>query len=76
MNEFKRSVISANIQAREEEIATYEVNIFNYKYILPRSQDPEFSDQISKGILENEREMKKALLVLEALYAQLESLKS
>lgn len=74
MKEYKKAVIEANIKAREEEIAGYEINIFNYAYIVPKSTDSEFTRQIQQGIIDNEKEMAKSKLVLEALYAQLKSL--
>ncbi len=74
MKEFKKSVIETNINARKEEIAGYEVNVFNYEYMLPKITDEAFKKQIAQGIEDNKREMNKAKLVLEALYAQLESL--
>lgn len=74
MKTYKKEVIENNIKARREEIAGYEINIFNYEYILERTDDEAFASQIAEGIDGNKREMKKAMLVLEALEAQLASL--
>lgn len=74
MNEYKKNVITENIKARLEEIASYEINIFNYEYMLKKVEDSELSASLTEGITSNIREMNKIKLVLEALEAQLASL--
>lgn len=74
MNEYKINIINENIKARLEEIAGYEINIFNYQYIYDHATDEEFKAHVKDGIEQNTKEMNKTKLVLEALQAQLESL--
>lgn len=74
MNEYKKSILTENVDARKKEIAGYEINIFNYEYIHARTGDESFRAQIARGIEDNRREMAKTQLILEALEAQLASL--
>jgi hypothetical protein len=74
MNEYKKTMVLDNIDARQKEIAGYEVNIFNYQYIYDNSTDEEFKQQVCEGIISNTKEMNKTKLVLEALEAQLKTL--
>lgn len=74
INEYKKSMIEANIKARQEEIAGYDVNIFNYEYMLNKAEDEQFKASLIEGIESNKREKAKVELVLEALEAQLKTL--
>lgn len=74
MNEYKKTMIVENIDARQKEIAGYEVNIFNYQYIYDNATDEDFKQQVYEGIISNTKEMNKTKLVLEALEAQLKTL--
>lgn len=74
MNEYKKQVISENIKARHEEIAGYEINIFNYEYMIPKVTDAEYRSQLQSAVESNYREVDKVKLVLEALEEQLKSL--
>jgi hypothetical protein len=74
MKEYKISMIEGNIKARKEEIAGYEINIFNYEYILCKTKDEVTKKQLEEAISSNNVEMNKVKLVLEALEAQLISL--
>ena len=74
INEYKKSMIETNIQARKEEIAGYEVNIFNYEYMYDKVTEEEYKENLRLGIESNNREKAKVELVLEALEAQLATL--
>ena len=76
MKDYKIDVITKNIAARREEIAGYEINIFNYEYMRGKAADEAMQKSLDAGIAENIREMNKIKMVLEALEAQLVSLAS
>jgi hypothetical protein len=72
IKEYKLETIKENIEARQKEIAGYEINIFNYEFIRDNAEeaDPEFLKQVNEGIQSNIFEMKKIQMVLKALEAQ------
>jgi hypothetical protein len=74
MNEYKKTMVLENIDARQKEIAGYEVNIFNFQYIYDNSDDEDFKKQVLEGVVSNTKEMNKTKIVLEALEAQLKTL--
>lgn len=74
MNEYKKTMVLENIDARQKEIANYEVNIFNFQYIHDHSDDEQFKQQVLEGVVSNTIEMNKTKIVLEALEAQLKTL--
>ncbi len=76
MKEYKISMIEGNIKARKEEIAGYEVNIFNYEYMLSKASDDLMKSQLEESIKDHNKEMNKVELVLEALEAQLKLLEN
>jgi predicted transcriptional regulator len=69
--EYKKNMIEANIISRQEEIAGYEINIFNYQYMYDRATDENMKVQLKEGVDSNKREMNKVVSILEALEAQL-----
>lgn len=76
---YRQQVIADNIEARENEIAVYDINIFNYTYVLSRPVEPElegFVEEIRERCRTEVLERRKAEIILQALNAQLHSLKS
>lgn len=78
---YKLDILQNSIEARHREIAEYEINIFNYEFILSELQSSENPDstflaQIQEGIASNNREMEKSKSVLRALNAQISYLSS
>lgn len=73
---FKLETINTNIDARLQEIAGYEINLFNYEHMLNNGKitDPEFLSSLQEGIQSNLRELNKVKFVLEALQAQKQEL--
>jgi hypothetical protein len=71
MKQFKLDTIESNLKARHEEAAGYEVNIFNYEFMLRQPEiDPDFAAQLPDAIASNQRELDKVHLVIKALEAQ------
>ena len=69
--QFKLETIETNLKARYEEAAGYEINIFNYEYILQDPESPDdFKEQMPEAIVSNKRELAKVFLVINALLAQ------
>jgi hypothetical protein len=69
---FKLETIDANIKARHEEIAGYEINIYNYEFMANSGQIPEseYLNQLRAGIESNMAELQKVKLILAALEEQ------
>lgn len=74
MTDHKIKIIADAIDAREQEIALYEVNIANFQHIIAAIPDgdelQDFRDQVRQRLDAERREMRKATLVLDALRAQ------
>lgn len=71
---YKQQVVNDSIASREQEVALYEINIDNYQHAAAAaSADPsmaEFAQQLKDRIVSEQMEMKKSVLILNALRAQ------
>jgi len=73
--QFKLETIETNLKARYEEVAGYEINIFNYEFMINESEiQDDFKDQLTEAISSNKRELSKVHNVIRALEAQKEHL--
>lgn len=69
----KQQVIADNIAARENEIAMYDLNITNYRYVLEMPNEPAMATFIKevRDLLASEiYQRRKAEIILMALRAQ------
>lgn len=78
-NDFKYKTIQQNIEQRQNEIALYEINIFNYEAALEAADHDDadtqpFLQQLSVLIGTERAEKKKVELILAALQKQLATL--
>lgn len=69
---YKQQVIADNITARENEIAVYDINIANYEHVIEHADADmaEFVEGLRQRIADEQRERRKAELILNALRAQ------
>ena len=80
MKKYRESLLSAALEAREREVAEYQVNIDNFDAAIKKigdcSEMQDFKNQLSALLTTNIFEQKKAALMLEVTREQLSLLQS
>lgn len=81
IKQFKRETLQANIEGREQEVALYEINIWNYEHAVENCASSVPTEALDATVaslrqrIEAEKaEMGKAQIILNALRAQLAAL--
>lgn len=71
---YKQQVIADAIEARENEIVLYDINIANYEHAVEASKSEpgmeEWVQQLEERLVSERRERRKAELILNALRSQ------
>jgi len=74
----KTEIITTAIAARRQEIALYEVNIANFTHMIGQITEGDelanWKTELERRLADEQREMRKSVMVLQALEAQLASL--
>ena len=70
--EYKYRCIADAIHARESEHFHYSFDARNFEYLLQNLPDGPYKDDVSKRLAETNEQMKNVVLIVDALYAQID----